>query len=430
MLPAMRSQSQVSLRTIISFLIASTMPAACSPMPQAWPQSWLSTSPSADPRDVALALMQMRAVYRTHGESGVAEEAHTAAEESGMPQVAKLLFHMGPHKTGSTDFQRWLHSDTNDTFLRDQLNIATIGINGRQGNPLQDSTRMSNLRNALSLPGVSTIVSWEGLSLWSKDDWQPFRELLKKNNAKALLVYRAPWDRSISHWGQCLGGNDAHMVDYYNWCSPPPGDTAALHQHACNNDTEMFLTAAEVFGRQNVIVVSYDYLVEIGQDLTSYVVCNASRQLIGVAWKECDRKVRESKRPDVVSNRSPSPTAVSALALLRQLKSRTTCHETDFPELKHDEAFRLRVETVAQKMPQVCTSFRTLYQHDWDAYYRLTGIHPPATIPDKRPCFVDERNMTAEHWDMLAELLPCPCTGKCSLRQRERVARPSAQACY
>merc|ERR1719265_2393593 len=240
---------------------------------------------------------------------------------------------------------------------------------------------MSNLRNALSLPGVSTIVSWEGLSLWSKDDWQPFRELLKKNNAKALLVYRAPWDRSISHWGQCLGGNDAHMVDYYNWCSPPPGDTAALHQHACNNDTEMFLTAAEVFGRQNVIVVSYDHLVEIGQDLTSYVVCNASRQLIGAAWK-------------------------------------------------HDEAFLLRMETVAQKMPQICTSFRTFYQHDWDAYHRLTGLHPPATIPDKRPCFVDEGNMTAEHWDLLAELLPCPCTGECPLRQRERVARPSAQACY
>jgi len=133
---------------------------------------------------------------------------------------------------------------------------------------------------------------------------------------------------------------------------------------------------------------------------------------------------------DLVLNVSPSPAVLSALALLRQLKSRSTCNDTDLPQPKADEAFRLRLETVAEKMPQTCTSFRTLYQHDWDAYYQLTGIRRPATIPDKRPCFVDDRSMTAEHWDLLAELLPCPCTGECSLRQRERVARPSAQACY
>lgn len=281
------------------------------------------------------------------------------------------------------------------------------------------------LKRKLELPGISTIVSHEDFALWPNSNWDILfgRTGIASYHPQAVLIYRAPWDRSLSAWAQYVATwSQTNILNYWAWCA----DSPKYVHHDLNNDHDMFMRAAKTFGRQNVKVASYDSLLEQGVDAASYIICTATLYLYDEAWNTCARQISASKGTRK-ANVSPSPAAVDVLRLLRQVRDKSNCPNVEFPNPKRDDTFGNALERVAAEMPVKCTSFRHLYMHEWDAYFTMTGIQRPHDIPDKKPCFVDIENMTQSHWLIVKSLLPDGCS---SHHYVETENRPYERTCY
>ncbi|CAK9087767.1 Uncharacterized protein SCF082_LOCUS41482 [Durusdinium trenchii] len=364
-------------------------------------------------------------------EQRVALEQGVAAPQT--PQETKCLFplviHVGPHKTGTTSFQLFLHEHAE--WLRREYGIFVAANetpkagayipctikqqHGRKHNvKFANLTRMQELLESIgSMPENSPVIlSSEEFSTLLEAEWNDFKSQSAvhfQRCLKIILVHRQGSDLRLSIWNE---KNKETISPKWNQSnkpkhSPDPFVISLLSNSQEYDFQQEYLDILKsVF--DSIDFVSYDYLNQANYSLATFAVCNATLHFTGSQWKSCKESI-EVRRPPT-KNPSELPTSFDvvrlAYGLYTKLKAfNRTCMQSEFGLRAYQN---LDVVRMAEQMPIKCGVLSGAFKQSDLLWYSQTGAMQP-TRTNREICFVDEASLELKHWALLSTLLPPGC---------------------
>jgi hypothetical protein len=198
----------------------------------------------------------------------------------------RLILHVGPPKTGSTAIQATL-LDNRAALQRHGFDYPLIGLEQHGHHRVVcflrgDAAGAGDVDAAalagLGAGGTHMILSSESFIYCTRDELARLRDLLGGFAIEVVMFARSPASYWPSHWQELVKhGSEETLIEYL-------GGYLGLASHGYPQFMESLNQArlfADVFGRRQLRIVSYDNLVASGVDIVGFFL----EHLLGFA--EC-----------------------------------------------------------------------------------------------------------------------------------------------
>eukprot|EP01031_Cornospumella_fuschlensis_P038455 gene38455-46738_t len=187
---------------------------------------------------------------------------------------AKIILHIGPHKTGSTHFQgqtllmaKMLNAagfckyDTNNVKLEHDLSVAI------QKNSHHDLD--SFYRHCLD-SGKRVIISSESFSSLNRESqFTALKRFIGNNSVHIVAVYREPLTRFQSIHSEIYKQATEVVRSFHSFVK----EYTAVEDAFFYSFMDKYV---QYFGRQNITVLDYYGMEAIGRDVTRVVLCDVA----------------------------------------------------------------------------------------------------------------------------------------------------------
>lgn len=369
------------------------------------------------------------------------------------PGLARLVVHVGPHKTASTATQLWLKREAE--WLEKRFGV-TVGAArsakegafiantylSRSGSRLPNKKYVNRSHAGQLIGSIAQHLKAQRHVLLSSEDFETLSargwRMLQASIGTAVgapfemcavTVHVNAADRIASSWFESWRGTGSTAQSFGAF-------VAGAQPRWFESDVRMLKTLHAAFARARVSGVSLERLGEEGTTLSAFLVCNATLRLDGAQWAECDRAI--SGNSAVVANPSLPPVVMDTLRLV-QLAARSqlsvdACWRDALRTLnpRPSSLFETKLRQLSTALPTSCepvsgascASILCAVSEDAaDAWYALSGARRPQHRPNAhRLCLVDEQRLTEVHWKALLNL-SLPIMRQCARRGTKNQTR-------
>ncbi len=172
--------------------------------------------------------------------------------------MSNFILHIGPHKTGSTYIQKYLHANR-ERFLEFGLNYPNVAIGPQYGHhqvfdkikALSQDDLSEYMRQFLS--GAVNFVSSEKFDRLRPDDIKRLGESLANLDVKIVYYRRNYVDLLPSWWQERV--KQGSRLSFYEFVLPHILRPFTSH---IINPCKILDPYADVFGKENIAVIDYD----------------------------------------------------------------------------------------------------------------------------------------------------------------------------
>lgn len=361
-----------------------------------------------------------------------------------------LILHVGPHKTGSSHVQNFIH--TNAPWIQKTLGIhveqgfepvtrtlamedyASKGVpfvlhDEFPGGATQNVQKVGREKTKALLHSLKTnlsnggtfLVSAEGFDAVSPAVLEQLASMASRTSFVAVHrffanVLRSNWEQMCKFTMTNPKAFSAHLVQ-----------PALTHQgDAAGKLLDRLHEAASSREQDRVVAVSFDYLADEGEfGLPVFLLCNVSL-VTATTWVECkDLVMAKYAEGHHAKYESPPPAVFDVIRLARHAATLLGCSSLDLPNRwyqRHktpDQKQRLKlVYSLAANLPSTCDGIHedvgrktteslldSLSAEASKTWAQRTGALLPAHPPVSPICLVEETKLNVTHWKEISTLL-------------------------
>ncbi|HCZ9264367.1 hypothetical protein R7040_08740 [Vibrio sp. 1069] len=168
-----------------------------------------------------------------------------------------LFVHVGPHKTGTTLFQKSCLQNK-ETLLENGVYYPTEQFSHFGHHPLIDTIRErcvdEQVVNQIIKPGLNTLISSENFIHLNASDWEYFKQSLAELvDFKIIIAWRRTSEKLYSNWQESIKQGDVcTFSDFYFEDFIRPFGSEAL------NPSLKIKMLASTFGKENLCIVDFN----------------------------------------------------------------------------------------------------------------------------------------------------------------------------
>lgn len=164
--------------------------------------------------------------------------------------MKELLLHIGPHKTGTSTIQRFIHEN------RPQLRDAGVLVLNPSRNSAANAVRKGHLDSLLNAAAKAdcdrVLLSGEGLSIFEGPSIAHLRNATKSFNARVIFYYRRQDKWLYSFWNQWVKVGRTKL-DFREWAAERIGSPEG-------SQLAMLDRWSEGFGKEAIIFRNFESL--------------------------------------------------------------------------------------------------------------------------------------------------------------------------